>query len=188
MKKIIIVALAVTVLATGVYAAALKTKSNNHSTQNIPKTNQQSQLLPTKTNPISNNSQTPGLSIVSAMVEDNVDPVNKQAISDRLQIAVQNTSTQTMSNFEIYYVMTDTKTGQKEAYYQKLTDLQLPAGQTKTIYFDNVSAAGHYPENQYSLYRSSKNEVTFTIQLSAPHFKLSTGTAKKSAGTGETAG
>jgi len=66
--------------------------------------------------------------------------------------------------------------------------LQLAAGETKTIYFDNQTSAGHYPENKYSLYRSSQNEVDFSIQVSAPGFKPATATAKKAAGTGETAG
>ena len=146
------------------------------------------QVLPVGTNPIQNTSSQAGLAITSAAVEDNADPVTKQAISDRLQISLQNTSSQTMSNLEIYYQMKDTKTGQTEAYHQVLNGLQLAPNETKTIYFDNETGAGHYPENKYSLYRSSKNEVDFTIQVSAPGFKPATGTTKKSAGTGETAG
>jgi phage pi2 protein 07 len=145
-------------------------------------------VLPVSSDPIQNTSQQPGLVITAADAENNVDPVTKQAIADQLQITLQNTSAQKMSNFEIYYQMKDVKTGQSEAYHQTLTGLVLAANETKTIYFDNQSGVGHYPENKYSIYRSSQNEVDFTIQVSSPGFKPATATAKKSPGTGETAG
>lgn len=152
------------------------------------KTTSSMQVLPVSSNPIHNTSQQEGLLIVAAAAEDNADPVTKQAISDRLQLTLQNTSSQTMSGLEVYYTMKDAKTGQSESYYQKLNGLQLAPSETKTIYFDNGTASGHYPENKFSLYRSSKNQVDFTIQVSAPGFKTATATAKKSAGTGETSG
>ena len=186
MKKFIPVALVVVVIVGGVLTWQLtKTKKTATPTKNAASS---TQVLPVSRNPIQNTSQHPGLAIVAADVENNVDPVTKQAIADRLQLTLQNTSSQPMSNLEIYYQMKDVKTGQTEAYHQVLTGLQLAANESKTIYFDNQSGVGHYPENKYSLYRSSQNEVDFTIQVSAPGFKPATATAKKSAGTGETAG
>jgi hypothetical protein len=184
MKKYIVLGLAGVVAIIILAAVVLHTRSKNLP----PATGSSSQVLPVKSNPILNTSQQSGLVVLSAMAEDNVDPVTNQAISDRLQIKLQNVSSSKMSAIEVYYVMKDAKTGQQEAYYQKLTGLTLAPNETKTIYFDNEQGAGHYPENRYSLYRSSKNEVDFTIEVSAPGFKPANTTTKKSAGTGETAG
>ena len=81
--------------------------------------------------------------------------------------------------------MTDVVTGQTEAYYQKLDGLSIPAGQETTVYFDNQAGPGHYPENQFSIYRSSTNEVDFAIQAAANGAKVATATAVKATGTGE---
>jgi nitrogen regulatory protein PII-like uncharacterized protein len=187
MKKIIPI-LIVAVVAVGGVAGFQLTKSKNASPTTSNKTTANQEVLPVKANPIQNTSEAAGLVITSVAAEDNADPVTNKPIADRLQITLKNTSTKQMSNLEIYYEMKDVKTGQQEAYYQALTGLQLAANESKTIYFDNESGAGHYPENKYSLYRSSQNEVDFTIQVSAPGFKIAPATTKKSAGTGETAG
>ncbi len=185
MKKLILLVVIAIVVFGGLLTWQLtKSKKTTVPTKNTAST----QVLPVSSNPIQNTSQQAGLVIVSAAVEDNADPATNQAISDRLQITLQNTSAQTMSNLEIYYKMKDAKTGQSEAYYQKLTGLQLAANEIKTIYFDNESGAGHYPENKYSIYRSSQDQVDFSIEVSTPGFKPAAATSKKSAGTGETAG
>ncbi len=144
-----------------------------------------SQVLPVADDPIKNNAIAPGLVITSAQAEDNVDPATNQAIPDKLQISLKNTSSQTMSNFEIFYRMTDSTTGASEGYYEKLVGLNLAPNETQTIFFDNQTAPNHYPENKYSIYRTSKNEVRFTIELSSPGFKIATGETKKSNGTSE---
>lgn len=182
MKKIIVITALVVIGMGGIIAWQLS-KSKTITTKSTS-----TQVLPISSNPIQNTSQQPGLVITAADAENNVDPTTKQAISDRLQISLQNSSTQTMSNLEVYYQMKDVKTGETEAYYQVLTGLQIASNATKTVYFDNQSGEGHYPENKYSIYRSSQNEVDFTIEVSAPGFKPVEATAKKSAGTGETAG
>jgi hypothetical protein len=145
-------------------------------------------VLPVDSNPIVNTSTAPGLSIVSAAVEDNVDPVTKAPIADRLQLSVRNDTAKDLSGFEIYYVMTDVTTGQSESYYQDLTGFTVPAGATSTLSFDGQPGAGHFPENQFSLYRSSTNQVDFTIELSATGVQVATATASKGAGTGEVVG
>ncbi|QOI65576.1 hypothetical protein IG195_19365 (plasmid) [Arthrobacter sp. TES] len=81
--------------------------------------------------------------------------------------------------------MKDTTTGATEAYYQKLDGLTLTPGQGTTIYVDNGTGPGHYPENKYSLYRSSPNEVTINIEAAAPGYAPAQGTATKAQGTGE---
>lgn len=146
------------------------------------------QVLPVTSNPITNTSTKPGLKITEIMVENNVDPATKKDLTDRLQFSLKNTSTATMTDLEAFYDMTDSNTGATESYYQKLTGLTLAPGETKTVYFDNETGPGHYPENTYSLYRTSKNKVVVTVQVSAPGYAIATAEVTKDAGTGETAG
>ncbi len=42
-----------------------------------------------------------------------------------------------------------------------------------------------FPENDFSIYRSSTNEVDFAIQVSAVNAEIATATAVKATGTGE---
>jgi hypothetical protein len=153
------------------------------STTGTTKTNT---VLPVASNPIKTDGTQEGLKITSAMVEDNVDPVTKKAIADRLQVTLENGAATAISDLEIFYTMTDAKTKKSEGYYQKLSGITLEPGKTATVYFDNKTQAGHYPENKYSIYRSSKNQVDFSIMVSAPGYKPATSVAKKSIGTGET--
>lgn len=142
-------------------------------------------VLPVNSNPIVNPSTVPGLTIVSAAAENNLDPVSKAAIKDRLQVEVHNDTKSTLTSFEIYYVMTDATTGQSEAYYQALTGFTLAAGATSTLSFDSESGVGHFPENAFSIYRNSKNQVDFTIQVSAAGVQVATATATKGSGAGD---
>jgi hypothetical protein len=145
-------------------------------------------VLPVTTNPIANTSTAPGLSIVSAMAENNVDPSTKQPIADRLQITVKNSSSKPLTGFEVFYTMTDATTKQAESYYLPLTGLTVAAGASATVYFDNQPGPNHFPENKFSLYRSSKSQVDFAIEVSAPGVAIAKGTAVKGAGTGEVVG
>ncbi|MCL4369032.1 MAG: hypothetical protein M1337_07700 [Actinobacteria bacterium] len=146
------------------------------------------QVLPVATNPIVNTATQDGLQITGAMAENNVDPATKKDLADRLQFTIKNTGTQPVNNPEVYYQMTDSTTKKTEGYYQKLTGISVAPGAEATVYFDNVSGAGHYPENAYSLYRTSPNEVVIAIEASATGYKPATGQAVKSVGTGEKAG
>ena len=145
-------------------------------------------VLPVPSNPIVNTSTTPGLEITAAKAENNVDPVTKKDLSDRLMVTLKNTSSKTMSNLEAFYEMTDTKTKQTEGYYQALTGFTLAPGATGTISFDGEAGVGHYPEDAYSLYRTSTNEVVIAIEVSAPGFAPANSQAVKAVGTGEVAG
>ena len=142
-------------------------------------------VLPVAANPIANTATTPTLAITYAAVEDNVDPVTGKAIDDRLQLTLKNSGSTPLTGIEVFYEMTDVVTGAKEGYYQKLDGLSIPAGQDATVFFDNKTDPGHYPENQFSIYRSSTNEVDFAIQASAAGAKIATATAVKATGTGE---
>ncbi|NMM18289.1 MAG: hypothetical protein HHJ14_14550 [Cellulomonas sp.] len=142
-------------------------------------------VLPVTANPIVNTATAATLQITNAAVQDNVDPATKKAIGDRLEITLKNTGTQPLSGFEVYYEMHDVTSGTKEGYYQKLDGVTVAAGAEQTIYFDGETGPGHYPENKFSVYRSSTNQVDFAIQVSATGAKIATGTATKSVGTGE---
>ena len=146
------------------------------------------QVLPVNSNPIANASTTPGLTIVSAAVQDNMDPVTKASISDRLQITIHNDTASALTGFEVYYSMKDVTTGMSEGYYQALTGLSVPAKGDTTIYFDGETGPGHYPENPFSIYRSSSNQVDFMIEVSAAGVQIAHGTASKAVGTGEVVG
>ncbi len=99
------------------------------------------------------------VTITDARVEDN-------ATADHLEISMKNTGTSDLNNFDIYYTITDKVTGDKEAYYQKLDNLTVKAGETVTIHFENnTSEANHYYGNVNGLYGTSANGLTFDIQL-----------------------
>lgn len=145
-------------------------------------------LLPVSTNPIVNASTAPGLSVVSAMAENNVDPSTNKPIADRLQVTVKNSSANPLSGFEVFYTMTDATTKKSESYYVPLTGLTVAAGATATVYFDNQAGPNHYAENKFSLYRSSTNQVDFAVEVSAQGVAVAKGTAVKGKGTGEVVG
>ena len=142
-------------------------------------------VLPVASNPISNTSTAPGLSIASAAVEDLVDPATGKSMDDRLQITLANNTSTPLTRVEIYYQMTDVTTQQSEGYYMSLDGVTIPAQGETTVYSDNGTEPGHFPENTFSLYRTSTNQVDFTIQASADGVQVATGTASKGAGTGE---
>lgn len=144
-------------------------------------------VLPVAENPIVNTSTKAGLEIVSAMAENNVDPATNKDISDRLQITLKNTSGETLGDLEVYYHMKDTTAQATEGYYQKLSGFSLAPGAEGTVFFDNETGAGHYPENTFSLYRTSANEVVFSIEMSAAGYAPAMGEAVKAVGTGENA-
>jgi hypothetical protein len=165
--------------STTVTTGSSATTSSSGSAQDV--------VLPVSANPIMNSLTNSDLQIVAAGVEDLVDPITKKDMNDRLMLTLQNTGSKTLSNFEVYYEMTDAVTGITEAYYEKLTGFSLTPGAQDYVYFDNKTDAGHYPENQFSLYRSSVNQVDFKIMVSSDGAKIAEATAIKSKGTGEKA-
>ena len=145
-----------------------------------------SAVLPVAVDPIQNSATAPGLTVSTVMLEDNTDP-SGTAIGDRLQFTIGNDTANTLSGLEVFYTMTDATTGAAESYYQPLDGLTVPAKGSVTVYFDNDAGAGHFPENKFSLYRSSLNQVDFVVEVSAPGVAVATGMGSKSAGAGEQA-
>ena len=134
---------------------------------------------------ISNTSTQPGLTIANAMVENNVDPVSQQPVTDHLEVAVHNSTGTPMSGFEVFYTVTDTVTKQQESYDKILTGFTLGAGETKTVNLDNQPGPGHYGINTNGLYYKSTNALTFSVKISAQGFAPQTQTLSKSAGGAE---
>lgn len=187
MKLRLLVPVALAATLTVVALAGCQTASPTPAGSSAASGSSTTAVLPVGSNPIVNTSTAPGLTIVSAAAEDNVDPVTNADISDRLQVTVRNDTTSELSAFEVYYVMTDVTTGQSEAYYQELTGFTLAPGATVTLSFDGETGPGHFPENTFSLYRSSKNQVDFTIEVSAAGVQVANATATKGSGAGDAA-
>jgi len=141
-------------------------------------------VLPVTSNPITNTATAPGLSVDAVQLEDNVD-ASGAAIKDRMQVTIGNATALPVTDLEIYYTMTDTVTGATESYYQALTGLTIAPMSKATVDFDDGTEPGHYPQNQFSIYRSSTNAVDVTAEVSTPGLKPADGTGTKSANTGE---
>jgi hypothetical protein len=161
------------------------TATQSSSTESTMAGSSSTLVLPVPKNPIVNTATKDGLQITSAMAENNVDPVTKKDLADRIQFTLKNMSTEKLSDVEVYYQMTDSTTKKTEGYYQKLAGFSLAPGAEATVYFDNESGPGHYPENAFSIYRTSSNEVVISIEVSAAGYKPVTTQVTKAVGTGE---
>lgn len=134
--------------------------------------------------PIKNTSVVAGLSIVSGLVENNVDATGK-IISDHLEVLLKNDSKQDMTNLEAYYTVTDATTSKSEGYYKKLTGFILKSGQSTAIHFDGKNEVGHFGVNKDGLYFTSKNKLQFDVAISAPGFAIAHLKIQKDAGGAE---
>jgi hypothetical protein len=133
-------------------------------------------------NLINNSSANEGFKITSMLVENNIDPVTKNAVDDHLEIELKNTSGKDIKGFEVYYTITDSVTNKIEAYFVKLPDFILKNGETKAINFDNKSGDGHYGVNINSIYFTSLNAKVFEATVSAQDFKPVIAKVSKDAG------
>ncbi|MHB8903544.1 MAG: hypothetical protein ACYC40_00340 [Patescibacteria group bacterium] len=123
-------------------------------------------------NPIKNGSKQPGFTITEALVENNVDPITKKIASDHLEATIKNISGQDLTNFEVYYTITDQANNKKEAYYKSLSGFVLKSGETKTLHFDNLGGDGHFSFNPNSIYYTTSSAKTFTLLLSTPGYEV----------------
>ncbi len=196
----LIAAFGIYIMATGTPASQSATNQNsasqlsqNNTTSSMPSSNSAQataqdpqDIVPgLYPNPIKNNSTTEGFKIASIMVENNTDQAGNP-VSDHLELALQNLTNRDLSNFEIYYTITDTVTNKKEGYYKKLANYTLKAGATQTINFDNKSGIGHFSANTRSLYFTSTNKLHFTVIVSTPGYRIETASVEKAAGGAET--
>lgn len=135
-------------------------------------------------NPIQNTATKEGLVITKATVENNTD-TNGKVISDHLELVLKNSSGKDLTDFEIYYTISDQTTNKKEGYYKKLNGFVLKNGQTQSAHFDNKSGDGHFSANKNSIYYTSKNKLSFTISVSAPGYMPQTVSVTKDTGGAE---
>ncbi len=136
-------------------------------------------------NPIANSATGAGIQIVEARVEDNVNPTTKKDAPDHLEVQLKNLTDQTLSSFEVYYSILDTKTDKKEGYYLALTGFTLAPHETTSVHFDGGQGSGHFSENIYSSYRLSGDPKLFDVMISTPLYKPETRAIKKDAGGAE---
>jgi hypothetical protein len=142
-------------------------------------------VLPVPSNPITNTSTAPGLTIVEVLVENNVDPATGGDAPDHLEIKLRNDSGSELTGFVVYYEITDLVTGAKEGYCSELAGFTIPAGGERNVHFDNSGAPDHFPDNEFSLYHSSLNEMQVDVTVSATGVALQTASVMKEAGGDE---
>lgn len=135
-------------------------------------------------NQIKNIATAAGLSVVSGIVENNIDAQGK-ITDDHLELLIKNTSAKDMNNFEVYYTVIDLSTNKTEGYYKQLPDLVLKSGESKSIHFDGKMMANHYGVNKSGMYFTSKNKLQFDVQVSASTFKIAHIQLTKDAGGAE---
>ncbi len=181
---ILIIVLIVVTRNTGTPQTTMPVANNNQNVAQNDSSDPQDIVPGTYTNKISNTSTVEGLSIVSGLVENNVDSNNK-AVDDHLELVLQNTSQNDMNNFEVYYTVKDLTTQKSEGYYKKLDGFVLKAGETQSVHFDNKSGMNHFGVNTNGMYFTSVNELQFDVQVSTPDFKIATVQIKKDAGGAE---
>lgn len=135
-------------------------------------------------NTIQNAATQEGFVITDSKVENNTDKSGK-AVDDHLELTLKNITGKDLSDFEVYYMITDMATGQKEGYYKKLTDFVSRSGETQAIHFDNGTDSGHFKANKDSLYYKSPNKLTFDVTVSAAGYKTQNVQISKDAGGAE---
>lgn len=126
-----------------------------------------------KDDDISNQKNSPATITESLITEANATPfmimvkdvkIPGDAIADHLEITVMNTGTETLTNFEIYYSITNSVDNKVENYYELLKDLSLESGETKIIYLDNKTNAVK-KWNRLSV--TDNNEASINLQIDA---------------------
>ncbi len=138
-------------------------------------------------NQIKNTATAQGIKISSIMVENNTDAAGN-AVSDHLQLTVQNVTGKTLSNFEAYYTVTDMASGKKEGYYKQLTGFTLPPHGSSTVHFDGQSGPWHYGVNMHGVYGTTVDTLKFHVEVSTPNYAPVYADATKAPGGAEVVG
>ena len=183
------------ILGVSVNKMSVNSSSNSQQKSVIKKTNTATPVRTTSQDPqdivpglysnlIKNNSTTTGLTIISGLVENNLNQ-NGKPTDDHLELVIKNSSSKDMSNFEAYYTITDVVTNKQEGYYKKLTNLVVKSGESKTIHFGTKTAENYFGLNTNGVYFTGKNKMLFDVQISSPGFKVATLKINKDAGGAE---
>lgn len=136
-------------------------------------------------NQIQNTATKEGFTIVTTTVENNTDETGK-TVGDHLELTLKNTAGKDLTDFEVYYTISDPTTNKKEGYYKKLADFVLKNGAVQNINFDNKQGAGHFTANTNSIYYTSSSKLLFDVMVSTPGYKVQTAQITKAAGGAET--
>lgn len=142
-------------------------------------------ILPIAANPITNTATAPGLTIVQVLVENNVEPATGGDAADHLEIVLRNDSAAELGGFVVYYEITDLTSGAKEGYCSALAGFTIAPGAERTAHFDNTGQPDHFPDNDFSLYHQSLNEMQVDLMVSATGVAPQTATVMKEAGGAE---
>ena len=135
-------------------------------------------------NPIKETNTTAGFTINSIVVENNVDAA--AGAPDHLELALANPGATDLTNFDIYYTITDPTTKVIQGYYRTLPEFTLKAGETKSLHFDNTGQPDHFSVNPNSAYYIDKNQLLVDVTLHTKGFAPQTASVKKDAGDAET--
>lgn len=138
-------------------------------------------------NPIQETSTTVGFSISGLQVENNVD-ADGADVADHLEFLVSNPGSNDLTNFEIYYTITDQTTGVVQGYYRTLPGFTVKAGDTQRIHFDNTGQPGHFSVNPNSAFYTDVNGLTLEVTLYSPGFAPQTASVNKDPGGAEGGG
>ena len=108
--------------------------------------------------------------IKEALVENNYDFAAKKDAPDHLELLVTNTGTAPLTNFSLYYSVTDADTGKVEGTFRKLDGFSVPANGEARLHIDDAALAGHLRFNPNSIYSSSQAAKTFAVMLKEGDF------------------
>ena len=136
-------------------------------------------------NQIQNSATKEGFTIVTTTVENNTDETGK-TVGDHLELTLKSSAGRDLTDFEVYYTITDPTTNKKEGYYKKLTGFVLKNGETQQVNFDNKQGVGHFTANKNSIYYTSSNKLLFDVMVSTAGYKVQIAQVAKSAGGAET--
>ena len=84
----------------------------------------------------------------------------KKRLKTILEITLKNTAGKDLTDFVVYYTITNNVTGKHEGYIVKLTNFTLKSGETRIIHFDNINTPDnllpdHFGENPNSFYKTN---------------------------------
>ena len=121
-------------------------------------------------NPIDASGAPAPFAIKEALVENNYDFAAKTDATDHLELLVTNSGSEPVTNFRVYFSITDTDSGKVEGTLLKLDGFSVPPGGEARIHFDDATMAGHFRFNPNSIYTTSQAAKTFTVILKADGF------------------
>jgi hypothetical protein len=158
--------------------AVLGTDPNNADTDGDGQNDLIDQSPTMAENPIQESSTTQGFTISGLLVENNED-ANGAGVPDHLEFKVNNTATVDLTNFDIYYTITDKDTGAVQGYYRTLPDFTVKPGETQAIHLDTTSQLGHFSVNPNSAFYTDPNGLTVAVTLHSPGLAVQTGSVDK---------